>query len=136
MFRQSARPCARDLPTRASASRARRCEGRCNRNCGMGHPRRFRFAVDLHNTFSNTTWTDTVRQVEAMGYSALFVPDHFDEGFGPIAAMAAAAAVTTTIKIGSLVLDCDFRHPAVLSRELATIDVLAEGRLELGLGAG
>jgi probable F420-dependent oxidoreductase len=102
----------------------------------MGHPRRFRFAVDLQNTFSDTTWTDTVRHVEAMGYSTLFVPDHFDEGFGPIAAMAAAAAVTTTINIGPLVLDCDFRHPAALARELATIDVLSEGRLELGLGAG
>jgi probable F420-dependent oxidoreductase len=66
----------------------------------------------------------------------MFVPDHFDEGLGPIAAMAAAASVTTTLNVGALVFDCDFRHPAVLARELATIDVLSEGRLEVGLGAG
>jgi probable F420-dependent oxidoreductase len=66
----------------------------------------------------------------------VFVPDHFDEGLGPIAAMAAAAAVTDTIRVGPLVLDCDYRHPAVVSRELATIDQLSEGRLEVGLGAG
>jgi probable F420-dependent oxidoreductase len=64
------------------------------------------------------------------------VPDHFDEGPGPIAALAAAAAVTSTINVGPLVLDCDFRHPVPLARELATIDQLSEGRLELGLGAG
>ena len=50
--------------------------------------------------------------------------------------MAAAAAITTTIKVGALVFDCDFRHPAVLARELATIDVISQGRLEVGLGAG
>ena len=102
----------------------------------MAHPRRFRFAVELHEPFADRTWTDTVREVEALGYSTMFVPDHFDEGLGPLAAMAAAAAVTTTMNVGSLVLDCDFRHPAVLARELATIDALSEGRLEVGLGAG
>jgi probable F420-dependent oxidoreductase len=66
----------------------------------------------------------------------LFVPDHFDEGLGPIAAIASAAAVTTTINVGTLVLDCDFRHPAVLARELASVDLLSEGRLEVGVGAG
>lgn len=71
-----------------------------------------------------------------MGYSTLFVPDHFDEGLGPIAAMATAAAVTTTLGVGALVFDCDFRHPAVLARELATVDLISEGRLEVGLGAG
>jgi probable F420-dependent oxidoreductase len=96
----------------------------------------FRFAVELHAAFEGRSWTDTVRELEALGYSTMFVPDHFDEGFGPIAAMASAAAVTTTLRVGSLVLDCDFRHPAVLARELATIDQLSEGRLEVGLGAG
>jgi probable F420-dependent oxidoreductase len=66
----------------------------------------------------------------------MFVPDHFDEGLGPITAMATAAAVTTTLNVGALVFDCDFRHPAVLARELATIDMLSAGRLEVGLGAG
>lgn len=98
--------------------------------------RPFRFAVDLHAPFEGRTWADTAREVEALGYSSLFVPDHFDEGLGPIAAMATAAAATTDLRVGALVLDCDFRHPAVLARELATIDQLSGGRLEVGLGAG
>ncbi|MEY2571747.1 MAG: hypothetical protein QOE63_2097 [Acidimicrobiaceae bacterium] len=98
------------------------------------HP--FRFGVDLQNPFEGVSWLDTVREVEALGYSTLFVPDHFDEGLGPIAAIASAAAVTTTVNVGTLVLDCDFRHPAVLARELASVDVLSEGRLEVGVGAG
>jgi probable F420-dependent oxidoreductase len=102
----------------------------------MAHPRRFRFGIDLQHPFEGRTWLDTVREVEGLGYSTLFVPDHFDEGLGPIAALATAAAVTTTINLGTLVLDCDFRHPAVLARELASIDVLSEGRVEVGLGAG
>ena len=96
----------------------------------------FRFAAELHRPFDDRSWADSVRELEALGYSTMFVPDHFDEGFGPIAAMATAAAATTTLNVGSLVLDCDFRHPAVLARELSTIDQLSEGRLEVGLGAG
>ena len=64
------------------------------------------------------------------------MPDHFHEGYGPITAMATAAMATTTLKVGPMVLACDFRHPAVLARELASIDVLSQGRLEVGLGAG
>jgi len=100
------------------------------------HARRFRFATEVHSPFEGSSWADTFREVESLGYSTMFVPDHFDEGPGPIAALAAAAVVTSTINVGSLVLDCDFRHPVVLARELATIDQLAEGRFELGIGAG
>lgn len=102
----------------------------------MSHARRFRFAVDLQAPFPDATFADTVREVESLGYSTMFVPDHFDEGFGPIAAMATAAAVSTTMRVGALVLDCDYRHPVPLARELATIDALSSGRLELGIGAG
>jgi probable F420-dependent oxidoreductase len=102
----------------------------------MATTRPFRFAVDLQAPLDGRSWADSAREVEGLGYSTVFVPDHFDEGLGPIAAMATAAAVTTTLNVGALVLDCDFRHPAVLARELATIDVLSEGRLEVGLGAG
>jgi probable F420-dependent oxidoreductase len=97
---------------------------------------KFRFGVEVHGPFDGSTWADTVRELEALGYSTLFVPDHFDEGLGPIAAMATAAVLTTTLKVGALVFDCDYRHPAVLARELASIDVLSEGRLEVGVGAG
>lgn len=96
----------------------------------------FRFAVQLETPFEGRTWADSCRELEDLGYSSLLVPDHLDEGLGPIAAMASAAAVTTHLRVGALVLDCDFRHPAVLARELATIDQLSGGRLEVGVGAG
>ena len=102
----------------------------------MAHPRRFRFGAELHTPFEGMTWAESVRRVEELGYSTVFLPDHFGVQFGPIAAMAAAAASTTTLKVGSLVFDNDFRHPVVLAKEVATIDVLSEGRLEFGIGAG
>ena len=102
----------------------------------MPHPRRFRFACELHEPLPGLDWPDSFRQVEHLGYGTLFLPDHLHEGPGPLAAMVAAATVTTELIVGSLVFACDFRHPAVLARELATIDHLAEGRLEVGLGAG
>lgn len=98
--------------------------------------RSFRFGVDLQSPLPGQTWQESARTIEALGYSTVFVPDHFDEGLGPIAALATAAAATTTLRVGTLVLACDFRHPAVLARELATVDLLSEGRLEVGLGAG
>ena len=102
----------------------------------MPHARRLRFAVELHSPLPGRTWLDSAREVEQLGYSTLFLPDHFDEGPGPLAAAAAFAAITSTLNVGLLVLDCDFRHPAVVARELATIDQISEGRLEVGLGAG
>lgn len=102
----------------------------------MPHPRRYRFAIQLNEPFADSTWVDTAREVEQLGYSTIFLPDHLDEGQGPLAVMAACAAVTTEVNVGVLVLDCDFRHPAFLAKELATIDHIAEGRLEVGIGAG
>jgi probable F420-dependent oxidoreductase len=102
----------------------------------MVHDHRFRFAVEWHAPLGDASFADDARALEALGYSTLFVPDHFDEGVGPITAMATAATATATLRVGSLVFDCDFRHPAVLARELATIDQFSEGRLEVGLGAG
>jgi probable F420-dependent oxidoreductase len=102
----------------------------------MATSRPLRFAVDLQAPLPGSTFADSAREIESLGYSTMFVPDHFDEGIGPITAMAVAATVTTTLNVGALVFDCDFRHPAVLHRELASIDMLSEGRLEVGLGAG
>ncbi len=102
----------------------------------MTAKRPFRFGVGLHEPLAGRTFADSARELEDLGYSTIFVPDHFDEGLGPIAAMSVAATVTTRIRVGTLVLACDFRHPAVLARELATIDQLSQGRLEVGLGAG
>src|SRR5947209_1838223 len=102
----------------------------------MTSPRPFRFGADLQAALPDRTFADSAREIESLGFSTVFVPDHFDEGLGPITAMTIAAGATTTLNVGSLVLDCDFRHPAVLARELASIDLLSGGRLEVGLGAG
>ena len=78
----------------------------------------------------------TARRAEAMGYSALTVTDHLIEQLAPIPAMTAIGAATTRLRIGTFVLNNEFRHPAVLAQDLATIDVLSGGRLEVGIGAG
>ena len=98
--------------------------------------RKFRFAVQEHGTSSASEWRERARQAEAQGYSTLYLPDHFTEQPGPIAALMAAADATTTLRIGPLVFDNDYRHPVVLAKEAATLDVLSGGRLDFGLGAG
>ena len=85
---------------------------------------------------SATEWRDLVKKAEDLGYSVLLMPDHCGDQLGVIPALATAAAISDTLRIGSLVLANDFRHPAVLAKDAATLDLLSEGRLELGLGAG
>jgi len=99
--------------------------------------RKFRFGIMCSHAASATDFREKARQAEALGYSTLFVPDHFvDHPLAPMPAMAAAAAVTDTLRVGSLVLGNDYKHPVVLAREAATLDLLSGGRVELGLGAG
>ena len=99
--------------------------------------RPFRFGVIVHNTGSAKEFTDLARRCEALGYSTLFVPDHFvDHELAPPVALAHAAAVTDTLRIGPLVLGNDYKHPVVLAREVGSLDLLSDGRLELGIGAG
>jgi len=86
-------------------------------------------------------WRDHVRKMESLGYDIMlmrdhFLPDVFGDTFGPIAALMSAADATSTLRVGSMVICNDFRHPAVLAKEVATIDYLSGGRFELGLGAG
>jgi probable F420-dependent oxidoreductase len=101
------------------------------------HDRKFRFGVMCSHATSASDFRNKARTAEALGYSTLFVPDHFiDHPLAPMPAMATAAAVTDTLRIGSLVLANDYKHPVVLAREAATLDLLSDGRLELGLGAG
>ncbi len=100
-------------------------------------PRRpFRFGVQLSGPADAVGWADQARRVEALGYSTLTLPDHFTDQLAPIPALSTAAAVTTTLRIGALVFDNDYKHPVVLAKELATQDVLSGGRVEIGLGAG
>ena len=102
----------------------------------MAHPRRFRFGIQLHTAPSAEAWTAAARKAEDLGYDTLFLPDHFGDQLAPVPALMAAADATTTLKVGALVFDNDYKHPVVLAKELATIDVLSGGRLEVGLGAG
>src|SRR5260370_26863045 len=96
----------------------------------------FRFAVQEHSAPRGRGWRDRARLVESLGYKALYLPDHFGDQLGPIAALMAAADATTTLRVGSLVFDNDYRHPVVLAKEVATLDLLSDGRFDLGLGAG
>jgi probable F420-dependent oxidoreductase len=96
----------------------------------------FRFGVQITQVESAAKWRDKARKLEDLGYSTLFMPDHFGEELAPLPAIAMAAAHTTTLRVGSLVFDNDYKHPAILAKEAATIDLLCDGRLELGIGAG
>ena len=102
----------------------------------MAHPHRFRFGIQAATASSAAEWAALARQVEDLGYSTLFVPDHFGDQLAPIPALTAAAGATTDLRVGTLVLDNDFRHPAVLAKEVATLDLLSDGRVEVGIGAG
>jgi probable F420-dependent oxidoreductase len=102
----------------------------------MAHPHPFRFGVQSRTLGPRAEWLDSLRWIEANGYSTYVVMDHFVRGLDPIATLGAAAIATTTLRLGSMVFDNDFRHPAVLAKAMATVDVLSEGRLEIGIGAG
>jgi probable F420-dependent oxidoreductase len=111
--------------------------------------RPFRFAIQAYRSESRAAWVDLARKTEDLGYDTLFLADHY---LGPgemidttghrvqtlasIPAMAAAAMVTSTVKIGSRMTCVSYHLPTILIKEMASIDVLSEGRLEIGLGAG
>jgi probable F420-dependent oxidoreductase len=111
--------------------------------------RAFRFGLQAFEAASADEWFQTARRAEDAGYSTLFSSDHyFGPGaisdatghrpvdLGPLTSIAMAAARTTTLRVGCRVFACDFHHPVVLAKEMATLDLLSEGRLEVGLGAG
>lgn len=98
--------------------------------------RPFRFGIQAHQAPNRAAWVDLARRTEAHGYSCLTMPDHFGDQLAPIPALQSAADATTTLRVGALVFDNDYKHPVVLAKELATIDLLSDGRLEIGIGAG
>ncbi|MFB9531978.1 TIGR03621 family F420-dependent LLM class oxidoreductase [Nonomuraea roseola] len=99
--------------------------------------RRFRFAAVVRQAESGKAWADRARRLEATGFDVLLVPDHLvGPRLAPFAAMTAAACATSRLRVGTLVAANDFRHPAVLAKESATLDLLSDGRLELGIGTG
>ena len=98
--------------------------------------RRFRFGLQVSNAPSAQEWREKARKAEALGYDVLLMADHFGGQFAIEPALAVAAEVTTTLRFGQLVLQDDLRHPAMLAKSVATLDLLSDGRFELGLGAG
>ena len=102
----------------------------------MAHPRRFRFGIQLSTAPDGPGWADQARQAEDLGYDTLVLPDHFGDQLAPVPALMAAADATTDLRVGALVFDNDYKHPVVLAKELATVDRLSGGRVEVGLGAG
>ena len=98
--------------------------------------RRFRFGVQISTAPSFDTWIAKARLAEAAGFATFLMPDHLADQLAPVPALASVAAATQSIRIGSFVFNNDLRHPALLAKEVATLDVLSGGRVEFGLGAG
>lgn len=112
-------------------------------------PRPFRFAVQSYSASSAAEWRNRARQAEDLGYSALHLADHYVgpgrvveqtshpvQELAAVPAMMAAAEATSRLRVGCRVFCVDYHHPVVLAKQAATLDLLSEGRLELGLGAG
>ena len=103
----------------------------------MSKPRPFRFGAALEFVVtSRSQLVHRARKIEDLGYAICVIPDHFGESLEPGVALTAMADATKTLRIGSFVYDNDFRHPALLAREASSLDLLSEGRFELGIGAG
>ena len=101
-----------------------------------GPMRPFRFLADAREIVPGAELAERARRAEDLGYHALVIPDHLLGQLSPIVAMTAIAAATTTLRVGAFVLNNDLRHPVVLAQDLAAVDVLSGGRLDVAIGAG
>jgi len=99
-------------------------------------PRPFRFAVTARWSKSGAHWRDVARRAEDLGYDVLLVTDHMSPQLAPIPALMAAADATTRLRVGSFVFANDYRNPVMLAKEVASLDFLSSGRVEVGIGAG
>src|SRR3954470_1223576 len=99
--------------------------------------RKIRFATQTGGQPTGAEWLARAKRLEDIGYATISMPDHMVGGaWSNMPALGAVAAVTTRLRLGNLVIDNDFRNPVVLAREFATLDVISNGRVEIGLGAG
>jgi len=96
----------------------------------------FRFGVVTGGYASRSEWMKLAQRVEELGYASLLVPDVLGTQVATMTALTVAATATTVLRVGSYVFVNDYRNPALLAREIATLDQLSAGRVELGLGAG
>lgn len=100
--------------------------------------RPFRFALSINRLpESRDDWLRSVQRADDLGFSQVVLGDHVGEPrYASIPALAAAASVNSRLRFGTAVFNNDFRHPVMLAKDAATLDVMTEGRYELGLGAG
>ncbi|HLG69279.1 MAG TPA: TIGR03621 family F420-dependent LLM class oxidoreductase [Chloroflexota bacterium] len=98
-------------------------------------PRPFRFGV-VAGARTGQEWLEKARRIESLGFDTMAVPDTLQHSPAPFPALAAAAAATRTLRVGTYVLANDSRHPVMLAKEAATLDFVSGGRFELGIGAG
>jgi probable F420-dependent oxidoreductase len=95
-----------------------------------------RFGVITSHAPDGHAWRERARRAEALGYTSLLMPDHFQNQWAPLVALTIAVEATERLRVGTLVFDNDYRHPVVLAKEIATLDLATSGRVEFGLGAG
>jgi probable F420-dependent oxidoreductase len=98
--------------------------------------RPFRFLADVRAIVTGPELAARARRAEQVGYHALVLPDHLIGQLSPVVAMATVAAATSTLRVSAFVMNNDLRHPAVLAQDLASIDVLSGGRVDIAIGAG
>ena len=96
----------------------------------------FRFGVSIWHVASRVELAEKAKKIEGLGYDILNFPDHLTDRVAPMPAMVSAAEATTCLRVGTNVLNNDLRHPVLVAREAAAVDLLTDGRLQLGLGAG
>jgi probable F420-dependent oxidoreductase len=99
-------------------------------------PRPFRFLADPGDVTDGASLAEAARRAESLGYSTLVYPDHVVAAFGMVPLLSWAAAATTSLRVAPFVANNDLRHPALLAQDLATLDVLSGGRVDVALGAG
>jgi probable F420-dependent oxidoreductase len=100
------------------------------------HDRPFRFGAFASLAERDLDWRDLARRAVSLGYETFVVSDHVGPRLAPLPALVAVAEAAPALRVGTLVLGNDFRHPALVAMEAATVDVLTGGRLELGIGTG
>src|SRR5579859_2334572 len=104
---------------------------------GLAGPLRpFRFGIVAAAARNPQEWVGKAQRAESLGYATLVMPDNLQHTLAPLPALAMVAAATATLRIGTYVLANDLRHPVLLAKDTATLDLLSAGRFELGLGAG
>jgi len=99
-------------------------------------PRPFRFSLQSVAAGSRKEWIDLVKQVDGAGFDMLVTADHLGGAMSPLVPLAVAAGVSSRLRLGVMVLNNDFHHPSLLARDATTLDLLSDGRVELGIGAG